>query len=181
MLFESPFCLFVKMGISGEFSPWLIFFSTLSSWLPWHCCDRKKRSMAIYSHRPECLAENLSIVIPQFVHLLFCETYFFLSSLFIPVFILVFTELISLWMWCEYTVELDLTDNALWLALSCLGWDVFFFSEIFDDRGPRRLKDKANRKIIFNFLSFYFHIIWADKYGCIFICLIIMAGVRSMC
>lgn len=44
LLLEFLFCLFVRMGISGEFSPWLIFLviSTLSSWLLWHCSDRKK-------------------------------------------------------------------------------------------------------------------------------------------
>lgn len=48
-----PLCLFVKMGISGEFSPWLISLvisthqththtHTPSSRLPWRCCDREK-------------------------------------------------------------------------------------------------------------------------------------------
>lgn len=134
--------------------------------------------MIIYSHQPWA-SDRKSVLCDSSACTSVC-----LVRRISPLFQISFTCLRWANLWCEYTWSW--TDNAFWLALSCLRRDaVFLFSELFDDRDPRRCRDKANRKIIFNFLAFpsffYHHIIWADKYEYVFICLIIRAGVRSMC
>lgn len=129
---------------------------------------------------------NLSFVTPQFVRLcLFCETYFPFYSSFSPVFFL----LMSLWMWCEYTVELSIACTCILVdsQLSDMRCCVHLLLWKTQTRGDSEIKQIGKGYLIFSlflhfyFFFFHFHIIWADKYEDIFICLIIRAEVCSMC
>lgn len=137
------------MGISGEFSTWLIFLviTTLASWLPWCCCVRKKKgNMAIYSHWSRASDRNLALC-DSLAGSLFCMFPLFSSSA-----CLYRTNLSLDVMWIHSIAE-GSTANAFWFApmlseMRCCVLLLLWFVD-WDDS-----EKKAIRKRMLNILAF---------------------------